>query len=1002
MDGCRRPLLDSLSKPLAQGGTVTVAVNNPNRNVTYIEHPIRLDVNVRGCRAALVSVFNVTLNGTKAVVPSQVDILQGNSISIGKGVVWILESIAPGQVHTYRVNCSPHLVQRDSKIHTGPSVERRGSTYVLWNSATKLVVAAAITGSITTAPAPFVGMSINGVMVGASKWNTDLKPSKFVSSITGNGPVFARVKLYYEFEGGGSFNISFMLTGSDKHVTVDETFHAGSHDNNDAWTLDLSAGLQARKAVMLSTHVCDLSDPYSQPIRTNVTLPVEASLQPNKRLGNSLGYFFYRWNQGCDAKAAVGSADHLGAGLAVVAARGGKWRWPEGTGFSWSEVGVSLATAVVDGSGTFLGMRFPIYVPLPDDTPGRRVYFIASYNSTAVANIMLPHLLVVHSMHPLDKLLNEYVLWWPGAVDTRDTTSFSNFLDGDATNPTHNLRQIARALNKNIQKGILPPQSLATLATVNQMLDPDWYGGGYFGYVSPENNNFFTDFVRVPILSAVSLVASLPHPQHTCAKTFITVIQQALRSDLFHSITMPSGATQEAPGYLGHSMEAWVGDAPIYQKYFNVNPINNPLLQAAVGFLFQLGHPFNWHELGAGAAHPETWSGRYITPIGDTHPHSVNYTELEVASGYKPVAPQNLRSVELEGFGVVLRSQTGTLSETFLSFKAGPNQGHDHGDQLSIHWCAYGARHAVDLLFGYNPRPLQEFWHNRMSFKIGTSLQNMDGFARLIASKFHDHFDVAVGAVSSRRFRTPPVAPPGIWGAHYPEHVLDAPLNYTRTVLLVKQGSQRDYVVLRDMFVAPESVDSIFNQWYIQDGAPIASLVSNTGILATIDLGNSTLFLMVLTPRLNISSFSSIRWTNKSEGNENATGVRVFVNGATTADVVSVLYPSGSLTAQHAPVPQVLVENDTVKLIFSQDTSDTLIFRRRSNSIILSQQGKPAAKVLDDNDLNWNRSQGQIGLTTLDAGYDFGPVPDWLIRQRLQNLVYSWPINSEFPSQYTS
>ena len=108
--------------------------------------------------------------------------------------------------------------------------------------------------------------------------------------------------------------------------------------------------------------------------------------------------------------------------------------------------------------------------------------------------------------------------------------------------------------------------------------------------------------------------------------------------------------------------------------------------------------------LGPAAADPSKWANRYITPIGDTHPNSVNFTKLVgLFSNFSALDPSTLSSLDLAGFGSVLRSQPGTVNETFLSFKAGPNQGHDHGDQLSIHWCAYGARHAIDLMFGYNP-----------------------------------------------------------------------------------------------------------------------------------------------------------------------------------------------------------------------------------------------------------------------------------------------------------
>ena len=645
------------------------------------------------------------------------------------------------------------------------------------------------------------------------------------------------------------------------------------------------------------------------------------------------------------------------------------------------------------------------------------MYLLAGYN-TSVGGDAIPELMQTHGMHPLDKLMNEYVLWWPGVVKPSQTSNFSNFLDDNATNPTHTLRQIARELNKDILQGKLPLPSLSTLVTVNQMFDPDWYGF-YYGYISPENNNFATDFIRPAILTAVGLVASTPRDirptgsfgsnsvlstpldGHPCKDAFILLVQQVVKTDLFHSITMPSGATQEAPGYLVHAMEAWVDDASIYQKFFGMNILTNARLLASVDFLFQIAHPFNYHMLGVQAADPNRWSGRYITPIGDTHPSSVNYSKLQAMFAFKPAAPSQLKSVELEGFGVVLRSQPGTTAETFLSFKAGPNQGHDHGDQLSIHWCAYGTRHSIDLMFGYNPRPLQEFWHNRMSFGIGGTLQNMDGFARLIAVKLKQNVDVAVGTISSRRLRTPPAVPPGIWGAHYQENALNASLNYTRTVLLVKEGSQRDYVVLRDSFNSPIAVDAVPNQWYMQDGAtPCASVISYSPHQAIIDLCNSTLFVAALNDGDKLVNFSSYRWTNHSEGNEFATGVRISVDNVNTTDVVSILYPSGSLTSKIAAIPSFSINGHTITLTFKGGAADMLSFDSSGNLVTFHRQNAAPIVVLKDSDLNLGRKQGEVGLTTLDAGYDFGYVPNWLVNQRLTNFVYQWPVNSFFTSRY--
>jgi hypothetical protein len=52
--------------------------------------------------------------------------------------------------------------------------------------------------------------------------------------------------------------------------------------------------------------------------------------------------------------------------------------------------------------------------------------------------------------------------------------------------------------------------------------------------------------------------------------------------------------------------------------------------------------------------------------------------------------------------------------------------------------------------------------------------------------------------------------------------------------------------------------------------------------------------------------------------------------------------------------------------------------------------------VLVESDLDPDRSQGEVGLTTMDAGYDFGRIPDWLVAQRLDNPVYPWPVDTFF------
>jgi hypothetical protein len=49
--------------------------------------------------------------------------------------------------------------------------------------------------------------------------------------------------------------------------------------------------------------------------------------------------------------------------------------------------------------------------------------------------------------------------------------------------------------------------------------------------------------------------------------------------------------------------------------------------------------------------------------------------------------------------------------------------------------------------------------------------------------------------------------------------------------------------------------------------------------------------------------------------------------------------------------------------------------------VVVKRGGKPTL-ALSGKDIDLERSQGDIGLFVPDAGYPFGEIPDWLIRQR--------------------
>jgi hypothetical protein len=46
------------------------------------------------------------------------------------------------------------------------------------------------------------------------------------------------------------------------------------------------------------------------------------------------------------------------------------------------------------------------------------------------------------------------------------------------------------------------------------------------------------------------------------------------------------------------------------------------------------------------------------------------------------------------------------------------------------------------------------------------------------------------------------------------------------------------------------------------------------------------------------------------------------------------------------------------------------------------KRGSRVRMTLKAKDIDLDRSQGKVGLFVPDAGYPFGEIPDWLIRQR--------------------
>lgn len=202
-----------------------------------------------------------------------------------------------------------------------------------------------------------------------------------------------------------------------------------------------------------------------------------------------------------------------------------------------------------------------------------------------------------------------------------------------STNPTGIIRQEGRNLLASLAKGTPPPPGRATLSAAQVWCDPDWYGA-YSGGMAPENTNFASDFYVLCIGYALALVAD-GHPNATL---WATLARSILQMDLQHSVALPNaggpagalaGAGQESPGYTSHAALSWLAEAPLLQSIAGWDPLTqDPRFAAAVVFFYHASTPWAYHFLGPAAAINSAMTGRWLLPLGDTHPNSLNYTQV--------------------------------------------------------------------------------------------------------------------------------------------------------------------------------------------------------------------------------------------------------------------------------------------------------------------------------------------------------------------------------------
>ncbi len=855
------------------------------------------------------------------------------------GGVWVVTDIASEASHVYEVT------RGGARPPAGPprvTVRREGRCIVLEAGPLAVRVPAEAEGDAP--PGPIGGVRVDGGRWrGASTWQTALPMKSFEAEVLGAGPLYGKVRLRYTFDGTAGLDgetpafADVVVTLRPGHPVVDID-EAHEMDAGAFWTFDAAAGWAPTGGLMRRW--------FKGPFQGAPA--VEAvTLKPGQtRLGDVLLNLQPRWTQAFDEGWFFGTTDDAHVVGAMVA-RAGHWMWGHD----------NLIRVRLKASGDTAGLECPTW-------RGRRYWYLVA-GPKAVASIeqvasedpkkkprkvdRLAGLVTRVAFQPLNKLVHEYILEWPGQPPGGFRGDF--FYSG-STNPTGMRRGLGEGALKNAGRG---KGGRGTLSRVQVNLDPDWFCG-YWQRWSPINPNFHTDFIKYPVGAACDLTA---HPRFD---EIARRVEDVVRTDLYHAVTLPGGAGQECPGYLQHAMSQWKEFAKVAKQHLGFDMTRWPRYKAGASFLAHVSHPD-----GGGA--------RRFHPGGDTHPGRPDPIAYAAEFGVR-ADPKTFESEEFPGFGCVLRNRPGTGDETYVAFKAGPNRGHFHGDQLSLHWCARGRPLAIDHRCSYSPRPGQEHMHNRVAFHTDAwPYANMDGHERVLAFKTSPAADVAVGQVESDRLRKQLKLPPEDWDAIGPLHPLDMRLTYRRTVVLVKGGPE-DYLVLRDQAVGPD-LTAVFCLHVLGDE------VKPVGGPARLQWDRLT--LVAAKPEASALRFEAFPWEHTKGGGEKTAGARLSTKGD-DVEFIIVLYPS-KRTPPIEPVPGgVKVGGDTVTFAGGLNAADD------AACVTVARGGKPVL-TLTGAEIDLDRDQGDVGLFVPDAGYIFGPLPAWLIRQRSEvpDWHRAWP-----------
>ncbi len=726
------------------------------------------------------------------------------------------------------------------------------------------------------------------------------------------GPLFVR---YHTVTPGGHHRQVTAQPGK-PFAVVEEWVAAGGEADS---SFELSRGMTGQLTGLMRRW-------YQGPFQAADGLETVKLENSATRVPGALIHLQPRWTQGYDDGWFFGVTD--GQRMAgVLPLRAGLWRWPHE---------VKPTVRAEDGR---------VFVDL--SAKRGRNHWLLLVGPRALAD-QVHDIARREGFAPLDKLHHTYVLG--PANEGEKPANVADFYSNQ-TNPTDMIRRFARAALKDAQDG-KTRTGLAAAYECQARFDADWYGRYEHGW-SPINPNFHTDFMKLPILQA-AMLRNDPSFAHVRQ-----LAEDAFRRDMEYAVTLPGGAGQECPGYQAHAAQQWLALLPVVKQHLGFDPSSWPRWKATGRFILHSSQPD-----GAGK--------RAFHPGGDTHPGQPDPAAFARQLGYE-ADPRQMVTEELPGFGVVFRDKPGTAEETYLAFKAGPNRGHYHGDQLSFHLSFNARPAAVDHHASYKPRPGQEHMHNRLSFAAdGMDHANMDGHERLIAFKATAAVDVAVAQVESPRLRKVKELPPEDWDDATVTQWFDKPLTYRRTIVFIKGAKDADgkpikpFFIIRDQYEGP-SLDVTLNMHGLGADAKVEGPAIRFDRLSA---------YVVKPAAFKPQMFN---WEHDNGGREQTVNPRITESGE-TVEFITLLCPGDSRPKVDTTPAGVRVGDTLVE--FGPGLPDKDKRTGQASFGVTVQRGSQDLLRLGADDIDLHRSQGEIGLFVPDVGYPFGPIPDWLIEQR--------------------